>query len=164
MGGQNGGMQNELGKGLQICKKSMQAQAQDMHKAIPTNFWEKNSVEELKSWSGHQLENAGRITQPIYHKKGESHFKPLPWAKATKMFAEKLKITNPDRSFMYTSGRSSMEAAFLVQLLGRQWGTNNINNCSYYCHQASGVGLKKSLGGGTATVNLKTFIVLISLL
>jgi molybdopterin-dependent oxidoreductase alpha subunit len=29
-----------------------------------------------------------------------------------------------------------------------------VNNCSYYCHQASGVGLASSLGTGTATVQL----------
>ena len=30
-----------------------------------------------------------------------------------------------------------------------------INNCSYYCHQASGVGLNNSLGTSTATVELE---------
>jgi anaerobic selenocysteine-containing dehydrogenase len=39
--------------------------------------------------------------------------------------------------------------------MARLYGTNNVNNCSYYCHQASGVGLNKSLGTGTATVTLE---------
>ncbi|MCA9161307.1 MAG: molybdopterin-dependent oxidoreductase, partial [Planctomycetales bacterium] len=39
--------------------------------------------------------------------------------------------------------------------LARLYGTNNVNNCSYYCHQASGVGLGKALGTGTATVTLE---------
>ncbi|MCR9295704.1 MAG: molybdopterin-dependent oxidoreductase, partial [bacterium] len=52
------------------------------------------------------------------------------------------------------SGRSSNEAGFLLQLLARLYGTNNVNNCSYYCHQASGVGLSQTLGTGTATVTL----------
>ena len=52
----------------------------------------------------------------------------------------------------YASGRSSNEAAFLLQCFARVYGTNNINNCSYYCHQASGVGLGMSVGTGTATL------------
>ncbi|MGN6134515.1 MAG: FdhF/YdeP family oxidoreductase, partial [Aureliella sp.] len=66
----------------------------------------------------------------------------------------KLKAIQPDESFWYFSGRSSNEAGFLLQLLARLYGTNNVNNCSYYCHQASGVGLNSSLGTGTATVTL----------
>src|SRR5262249_31204348 len=61
----------------------------------------------------------------------------------------------PERSFFYASGRSSNEAGFLLQLLARLHGTNFVNNCSYYCHQASGVGLTRSLGTGTATVTLE---------
>src|SRR5262249_29869916 len=68
--------------------------------------------------------------------------------------AAKLRTTPPERSFFYASGRSSNEAGFLLQLLARCYGTNHVNNCSYYCHQASGVGLRDSVGTATATVEL----------
>ena len=68
--------------------------------------------------------------------------------------AEQMAQTAPDRMFFYASGRSSNEAGFLLQLFARILGTNNVNNCSYYCHQASGVGLSQTLGTGTATVQL----------
>src|SRR5439155_24913366 len=68
--------------------------------------------------------------------------------------ADQLKRTQPDEQFFYASGRSSNEAGFLLQLLARLWGTNYVNNCSYFCHQASGVGLTRALGSGTATVTL----------
>ncbi len=55
----------------------------------------------------------------------------------------KLKSISPDETFWYFSGRSSNEAGFLLQLFARVYGTNHVNNCSYYCHQASGVGLGK---------------------
>ena len=35
------------------------------------------------------------------------------------------------------------------------YGTNNVNNCSYYCHQATGVGLQNAIGSGTATISLE---------
>ena len=42
----------------------------------------------------------------------------------------------------------------MFQLLARAWGTNNVNNCSYYCHQATSEGLATTIGKGTATVEL----------
>lgn len=155
MGGLKGGMVNEAGQGFQVCKKSMQAQAQDMQPAIPKAFWEKCSLQDLKELSGRELEALGRLAHPLYLPEGGSHFQVLSWPAALEKLLENWRSANPERSFFYTSGRSSMEAAYLVQLLARQWGTNNVNNCSYYCHQASGVGLSQSLGGGTSTVMLE---------
>jgi molybdopterin-dependent oxidoreductase alpha subunit len=71
------------------------------------------------------------------------------------MTAERFRRTDPDRSFFYSSGRSSNEAGFVLQLLARLYGTNNINNCSYYCHQATSVALRETIGSGTATVELE---------
>lgn len=155
MGGVRGGMVNEIGQRFQVCKKSMQAQAQDMQPGIRAEFFETNSVAELSLLSGRELEALGRLVHPLSLSPGETHFRVLSWPEALDRLVERWRAAHPDRSFFYTSGRSSMEAAFLVQLLARQWGTNNINNCSYYCHQASGVGLTKSLGGGTSTVMLE---------
>ena len=68
--------------------------------------------------------------------------------------AARFAATNPSNSFFYSSGRSSNEAGFLLQLMARLYGTNNISNCSFYCHQATGVGLGSTIGTGTATVEL----------
>jgi anaerobic selenocysteine-containing dehydrogenase len=68
--------------------------------------------------------------------------------------ARSLKDVPPERTAFYSSGRSSNEAAFLLQSFARVFGTNNVMNCSYYCHQASGVGLKMAFGTGTATIQL----------
>src|SRR4029434_8212603 len=73
----------------------------------------------------------------------------------TGTIASTRRATPADETFWYFSGRSSNEAGFLLQLFARLYGTNNVNNCSYFCHQASGVGLASSLGTGTATVTLE---------
>jgi molybdopterin-dependent oxidoreductase alpha subunit len=155
MGGQNGGMRDETGSGFQVCKKSMQAQAQDMQPPISVDFFAKHPLENLKKLSGRELEALGRLVHPIYLSEGASRFEVLGWQQAFEILLEHWRQANPERSFFYASGRSSMEAAFLLQILARQWGTNNVNNCSYYCHQGSGVGLTQSLGSGTATVTLE---------
>ncbi|MBX3423376.1 MAG: FdhF/YdeP family oxidoreductase [Pirellulaceae bacterium] len=155
MGGQKGGMVNERGAFPEVCKKSMQAMASDMQPAITAEFWQQNSVAELQSWSSRQLEISGRLIQPVLYTRGASHFRPVTWREAMQRIEDALKSLAPDQTFWYFSGRSSNEAGFLLQLVARLYGTNNVNNCSYYCHQASGVGLNKALGTGTATVTLE---------
>ena len=155
MGGSSGGMIDEVGHTLQVCKKSMQAQVQDMQPAISSDFFKENSIEEIEKLSGYELESLGRIGKPLYHAEGQKHYTVLKWNEALNLLVENWRASDVNRSFFYTSGRSSIEAGFLVQLLARQWGTNNVNNCSYYCHQASGVGLTLSLGSGTSTVELR---------
>ncbi len=153
-GGAKGGLIDEIGQGFQVCKKSMQAQAQDMQPGIPKSFFEKTSLETFAGMSGKKLESLGRLINPLYLPEGSNHFQVLSWPQAYETLLQHWRDANPERSFFYSSGRSSNEAAFLIQLLVRQWGSNNINNCAYYCHQASGLGLSQSLGGGTSTVQL----------
>jgi molybdopterin-dependent oxidoreductase alpha subunit len=154
MGGQAGGMVNERGSFPEVCKKSMQAMAADMQGRIGPEFWSRYSIAQLRSLSPRELEHMGRLAEPVYAGPNDTHFRPIAWDNAAALCVDWLKKTPPARSFFYSSGRSSNEAAFLLQLFARLYGTNNVNNCSYYCHQASGVGLKSGLGTTTATVTL----------
>ncbi|TWT75022.1 FdhF/YdeP family oxidoreductase [Allorhodopirellula solitaria] len=155
MGGQQGGMVNEAGSFPEVCKKSMQAMASDMQPGIDPTFWKKHSVEELQKLSPRQLEYLGRLLHPVRYRAGSSHFETITWDEAFSSIADKFASLTPDETFWYFSGRSSNEAGFLLQLIARIYGTNNVNNCSYYCHQASGVGLQSSVGSGTATIDLE---------
>jgi molybdopterin-dependent oxidoreductase alpha subunit len=155
MGGQTGGMVNEAGHFPEVCKKSLQAMAADMQGAIKSDFYSIYSLPQLQAFSPRELESCGRITTPVIAKAGEQYYRPISWEEAYQKIADQLKSLTPDETFWYFSGRSSNEAGFLLQLFARLYGTNNVNNCSYYCHQASGVGLTTSLGTGTATVSLE---------
>ncbi len=154
MGGQKGGMVNESGAFPEVCKKSLQAMVADMQPAIEPSFWQQHSIEQLRTLSPRELEHLGRLVHPIRFRKGSSHYETISWSEAIDSIVEKLKATQPDKTFWYFSGRSSNEAGFLLQLMARVYGTNNVNNCSYYCHQASGVGLQSAIGSGTATIVL----------
>lgn len=153
MGGQRGGMVNELGEFPSVCNKSIQAQSTDIQQPIPVEVLT-HSLDELRELDGYELEHLGRLGTPIYKPAGGDRYRPVDWDWALNHAAERLKSTDPDRSFFYSSGRSSNEAGFVFQLLARAWGTNNVNNCSYYCHQATGVGLDTTIGTGTSTVEL----------
>ena len=154
MGGQSGGMVNEAGHFPEVCKKSLQAMVADMQPAIPDDFWKRHPVSRLKSLTPRELEQCGRLVAPVRLRKGANNYEPVTWEEALDSIADTLAATPADESFWYFSGRSSNEAGFLLQLFARLYGTNNVNNCSYYCHQASGVGLSSVTGSGTATVVL----------
>jgi molybdopterin-dependent oxidoreductase alpha subunit len=153
MGGQRGGMVNELDEFPSVCNKSIQAQSTDIQQPIPAEVLT-HTLSELRELDGHELEHLGRLGTPIYKAADCDHFTPVAWDWALDHAASRLRTIEPDRSFFYSSGRSSNEAGFLFQLIARVWGTNNVNNCSYYCHQATGVGLDTTIGTGTATVEL----------
>ncbi len=155
MGGQLGGMVNEGGYFPEVCKKSFQAMASDLQGAIPSSFWQQYDINKLKALSSRQLEHCGRLVEPVVLDKGATHFRPIGWDEALERSADAMKAAGPDRSFFYASGRSSNEAGFLLQLMSRLFGTNYVNNCSYYCHQASGVGLGSSIGTGAGTIQLE---------
>ena len=154
MGGQRGGMTNEIGRFPSVCKKSIQAMAADMQGAIRADFFQRYSLAELKAFSSRELEAMGRLADPVYAGPDDTHYRIISWDEALDRVAGKLRATKPDESFFYYSGRSSNEAGFLLQLFARCYGTNNVNNCSYYCHQASSVGLSRAIGTGTATLTL----------
>jgi molybdopterin-dependent oxidoreductase alpha subunit len=155
MGGQAGGMRNEMGHWPEVCKKSLQATVADMQQGLRPEFFERYSIAQLQTLSPRELEWCGRLTQPLAAGPGDTHYRVISWDDAMKRVVRQLRGTRPDENFFYASGRSSNEAGFLLQLFARLYGTNFVNNCSYYCHQASGVGLTASLGTSTSTVALE---------
>ena len=154
MGGQRGGMTNELGEFPSVCNKSVQAQSTDIQPPIPHAVFS-HSIADLQELSGREMEKLGRLNTPVFKAAGADRFVPVAWDFAIAHAAARLKVTDPNRSFFYSSGRSSNEAGFVFQLLARAWGTNNVNNCSYYCHQATSEGLASTIGKGTSTVELE---------
>lgn len=154
MGGQRGGMVNELDEFPSVCNKSIQAQSTDIQKAIPAALFEQHPLRDFQELSGKEIEHLGRLGAPIYKAAGASHYREIDWDEAYRLCVAALQTTKPPRSFFYTSGRSSNEAGFVLQLFARLYGSNNINNCSYYCHQATSVALNNTIGSGTATVEL----------
>ena len=154
MGGQAGGMVNEAGHFPEVCKKSVQAQAGDMHPAIMEGFFAQTSIDDLSRLTSADLERLGRLVFPVMAGPGDTHYRRISWAEALDLAGRAIKPSSPEQVFFYSSGRSSNEAAYLFQLIARAFGTSNIHNCSFYCHAASGVALSKTVGTGTSTVVL----------
>ncbi|MEO1574059.1 MAG: FdhF/YdeP family oxidoreductase [Pseudomonadota bacterium] len=153
MGGQQGGMTNELGEYPSVCNKSVQAQSTDIQPAIPVEVFE-HTLDDFAQLAPRELEKLGRLAHPLHKAAGADRYRTIHWDEAIALATKRLGDTSPERTFFYASGRSSNEAGFVFQLLARAYGTNNVNNCSYYCHQATSVALGSTIGTGTSTVEL----------
>ncbi len=127
-------------------------------KRVTPEFFSHWGVADLSYKSDYWLGKQGRITSPMVLRRGATHYEPIPWDKAFELIAEALNVlAHPDEAIFYTSGRTSNEAAFLYQLFVRQFGTNNLPDCSNMCHESSGWALIETIGAGKGTVTLEDF-------
>ncbi|PWK27089.1 molybdopterin-dependent oxidoreductase alpha subunit [Arcicella aurantiaca] len=121
-------------------------------------FFQRYSVAELSQKSDYWLGQQGRLTHPMVIKEGKTHYEKISWEEATTLIADELNaLPSPNDGIFYTSGRASNEAAFLYQLFVRQFGTNNLPDCSNMCHESSGSALSQTLGLGKGSVTLDDF-------
>ncbi len=143
----------------EYCENGAKAIAEEATtKNLRANFFAKYSVQELALLSDYEIGKKGRIAEPMYLPEGSTHYQPISWENAFKKIAKTLnECTSPDEAIFYTSGRTSNEAAFLYQLFVREYGTNNLPDCSNMCHESSGVALGESLGIGKGSVKLEDF-------
>jgi len=154
-GGQKGGFTNEAGEKLQRCMKSMEAIVAELQPAVEPHFFETHSIAELQQLSSMEADKLGRLSFPVMLKAGTSHYERITWEEAYELMAEAFRRP-PERVASYSSGRSSNEAAFLLQLMMRLHGSNNLADCSDLCHRPSTTGLSSTFGTGTSTVSLKS--------
>lgn len=141
----------------EYCENGAKAAAEETtRKRCDPAYFAKHSVAELSARSDFELSQAGRITHPMILRPGATHYEPVQWEEAFRILAEELNaLDSPNRAIFYTSGRTSNEAAFLYQLFVRQFGTNNLPDCSNMCHESSGVGLSETVGIGKGSVTLE---------
>jgi molybdopterin-dependent oxidoreductase alpha subunit len=122
---------------------------------ITADFFAQHSVSELDGKSDYWLNQQGRLTEPMVKRPGSDHYEPIGWGEALGLVAGELAgLDSPDEALFYTSGRVSNEAAFLLQLFARAYGTNNLPDCSNMCHESSGSALQETLGVGKGSVSL----------
>jgi molybdopterin-dependent oxidoreductase alpha subunit len=127
-------------------------------KRLTASFFKEHSVQALSELSDYEINKKGRLAEPMYLAPGASHYAPIRWKDAFDLIARHLNgLSHPDEAVFYTSGRTSNEAAFLYQLFVREYGTNNLPDCSNMCHESSGVALNDALGIGKGSVTLDDF-------
>ncbi len=142
----------------EFCENGAKAVAEEATRArVDPAFLAAHPVTDLAARSDHWLGQQGRITQPVHKAEGDDTYRPVTWDEAFGIVGRHLRATDPDRAVLYTSGRTSNEAAFLWGLLARSLGTNNLPDCSNMCHESSGSALGQTIGIGKGSVRLADF-------
>jgi molybdopterin-dependent oxidoreductase alpha subunit len=143
----------------EFCENGAKAVAEEATTArVTPEFFKEWSVAELSRKSDYWLGKQGRITEPVVLREGATHYEAISWTDAFALVADELRaLSSPDEAIFYTSGRTSNEAAFLYQLFVREFGTNNLPDCSNMCHESSGAALTETIGVGKGTVTLQDF-------
>jgi molybdopterin-dependent oxidoreductase alpha subunit len=125
---------------------------------VTPEFFREWSVAALSRESDFWLGKRGRLTHPMILREGATHYEPVEWDHVFGLIGGNLNaLRSPDQAVFYTSGRTSNEAAFLYQLFVRQFGTNNLPDCSNMCHESSGIALTEVIGRSKGTVTLDDF-------
>ena len=140
----------------EYCENGAKAIAEEITtKKLTPEFFAKNAIKDLADLTDRDIGKQGRIAQPMYLPKNATHYQPISWEDAFQRIADTLNsLPDPNQAIFYTSGRTSNEAAFLYQLFAREFGTNNLPDCSNMCHESSGTALTECLGFGKGSVRL----------
>ncbi|MEW2138313.1 FdhF/YdeP family oxidoreductase [Streptomyces sp. NPDC005409] len=141
----------------EFCENGAKAVAEEATlRRVTPEFFAAHPVADLAARSGYWLGQQGRITEPMYLPEGGDRYEAVSWERAFAIIAEELTaLASPDEALFYTSGRTSNEAAFLFQLFAREFGTNNLPDCSNMCHESSGSALNETIGIGKGSVSLE---------
>lgn len=141
---------------LDFCENGVKHVTWEMTpKRVTREFFEQHTVTELSDWTDFDLENEGRLTEPMVYDAATDKYVPIGWGDAFALVGDALRgLASPNEASFYTSGRLSNEATFLYQLMAREYGTNNLPDCSNMCHEASGRALNASIGTGKGTCDL----------
>ena len=144
---------------FQFCENGAKAVTWEAtKKRVTPEFFAAHTVTELRTWTDHDLENAGRLTHPLVYDAASDTYQAIEWDAAFARIGSTLAaLPDPHAVEFYTSGRASNEAAFLFSLYAREYGTNNFPDCSNMCHEATSVGLPQAIGIGKGTVSLDDF-------
>ncbi|MDX3504822.1 FdhF/YdeP family oxidoreductase [Streptomyces sp. ATCC51928] len=122
---------------------------------VTREFFREHAITELGGASDYWLNQQGRLTEPMVKRPGGTHYEPIGWDEALGLLAGELRgLDSPDEALFYVSGRLNNEAAFLLQLFARAYGTNNLPDCSNMCHESSGSAMSQTLGIGKGSASL----------
>jgi len=142
----------------EFCESGAKATAWEItsHKLQP-DFFASHTLTSLESWSDHELEEKGRLTEPMRWDAASDTYLPVSWDAAFDEIGRELGKMAPKDVVFYSSGRAALETSYMYQLLARMYGNNNLPDSSNMCHESTSVGLMKTIGVPVGTVTLDDF-------
>ena len=143
---------------FEFCENGAKATTWEItFKRVTPEFFAEHTVSELESWDDHHLENAGRLTHPMRYDSASDKYVPVSWQEAFSDIGNELRALDPESAVFYTSGRASLETAFMYGLFARAYGNNNLPDSSNMCHETTSAALPEQIGVPVGTCTLGDF-------
>lgn len=143
---------------FEFCEEGAKATTWEITgKRVTPEFFDRHTVAELETWDDHHLEAAGRLTHPMKWDARSDKYVPVSWDEAFRAIGAQLRAFDPKSVVFYTSGRASLEAAYMYGLFARMYGNNNLPDSSNMCHESTSVALPESIGVPVGTCTLGDF-------
>jgi molybdopterin-dependent oxidoreductase alpha subunit len=143
---------------FEFCENGAKATAWEItNQRVEADFFATHTLNELRAWSGFELESRGRLTAPMRWDAASDRYVQTTWEHAFAEIARELQAIHPNEAVFYASGRASLETSYMYALLARLYGTNNLPDSSNMCHESTSVGLPKTIGVPVGTVQLEDF-------
>lgn len=143
---------------FEFCENGAKATLWELdEKRADANFFEQHSITELKTWHDHDLEKAGRLSEPLRYDAERDRYLPVSWDVAIQDIGAKLAAMDPKEAVFYSSGHAGLEASYLYALFARAMGHQNLPQSSNMCHETTSVNLKTFVGTPVGTCTLEDF-------
>ncbi len=137
---------------FEFCENGAKAALWELTtKRCTPDFFAKHTVTQLLDWSDYDLEQVGRLTEPMRYDASTDHYVSCSWDEAFNEIGGQLKTLDPKSVVFYSSGRASLETSYLYALFARLYGNNNLPDSSNMCHETTSVALTKTIGVGVGT-------------
>ncbi|MEF0942444.1 FdhF/YdeP family oxidoreductase [Rhizobium sp. BR 362] len=143
---------------LEFCENGAKATSWEVtNRRADRAFFAAHTLTELETWPDHDLEEQGRLTHPMRWDAETDKYVPVNWQNAFEEIGRELRAVAPEKVDFYTSGRASLETAYMYQLFARIFGSNNLPDSSNMCHESTSVALPESIGASIGTAILSDF-------
>ena len=142
----------------EFCENGAKATAWELtSRRADGDFFTRHTVADLLGWRDFDLEQAGRLTEPLRYHAATDRYLPIAWETAFAEIGAELQALAPQSVVFYASGRASLETSYMYALLARMYGNNNLPDSSNMCHETTSVALKARLGVPVGTTKLEDF-------
>ncbi|NML92315.1 FdhF/YdeP family oxidoreductase [Novosphingobium olei] len=143
---------------FEFCENGAKATLWDLTRERCTpDFFAQHTVTELRALSAYDLENEGRLTEPMRYDAATDRYIRTTWDEAFAAIGAQLRTIPPEAITFYASGKAALEPSYLYAAFARMLGHNNLPDSSNMCHETTSVGLKKVIGSPVGTCQLDDF-------
>ncbi len=146
---------------FEFCENGAKATAWEMTGLRTTpDFLGGRTLAALRDMSDYELEQHGRLTEPMRYDAAVDRYVVTSWDEAFAAIGAGLKTVaadDPGKTVFYASGRASLETSYLYALFARLYGNNNLPDSSNMCHETTSVALKAQIGEPVGTTVLADF-------